>query len=410
MSEGRHSPFPLEITSALIVPAAVFGFVRIFESIEAIAPIVVASLLSTLLATLLRRARVPLVIAAAISLVGLGELIMHRYAPGTARYGVLPTAETRTALDLLAEDGIAQFRELQAPVEALPAFVAAAIIGAWLLAFLTDWAALRLRLAFEPVLPAALLFIFASVLGSGARQMVSTAVFAAAVGLWAVVQRSQSLREGTWLTIDRFRGPNSVLRAATVVAAVAIVGGIAVGPRVPGVGAGELYEWRALDDPTRTVVSPYVNIENRLASQQDIEMFTVVADRPAYWRLAGLDTYDDGLWSTKGNFEEQDGELPGTRPNAGTTIELNQTFEITGLQEIWLPAAYAPRSLRSPDAVVTWNAEISSLTVDNERENSDGLTYEIESVLPAYTGDELRAAPPSPTKASSNAIRPFPTT
>ncbi len=348
MNDARQSAIPLEVTSALIVPAAVFGFGRIFESYSAIGPILVATLLSTLLATLLRRARVPLVVAAAISLIALAELIMHRYAPGTTRRGLLPTAETRAVLDLLAEDGVTQFREVQAPVEALPAFVAAAIIGAWLLAFLTDWAALRLRLAFEPVLPAALLFIFASVLGSGARQMVSTVVFAGAVGLWAVVQRSQSLREGTWLTIDRFRGPNSVLRAAGIVAAIAIVGGLAVGPRVPGVGAGELYEWRSLDDPTRTVVSPYVNIENRLASQQDIEMFTVVAERPAYWRLAGLDTYDDGLWSTKGNFEEQEGDLPGTRPSAGTTVDLEQTFDITGLQEIWLPAAYAPVSCNHP--------------------------------------------------------------
>ncbi len=44
--------------------------------------------------------------------------------------------------------------------------------------------------------------------------------------------------------------------------------------------------------------------------------------------------------------------------------------------------------------MITWNAEISSLTVDNELENSDGLSYRITSALPAYTGDELRAAPP----------------
>ncbi len=393
MTTRRPSAPALEIVAALLVPAAVIGFGRVFVEWSDVAPIVVAALLSSALAALLRRARVPLVIAAVVSLVGLAELIIARYAPGTARYGLLPTWETRDALQLLLDDGADQFRTLRAPVEALPPFVAAAIIGAWLLAFLTDWAALRLRLAFEPVLPAALLFIFASILGSGARQLTSTVIFAAAVALWAVVQRTQTLSEGIWLTVDRQRGPSSIFRAASVVAVIAIAGGVISGPRLPGAGTDELYEWRNRDDPTRQVISPFVSIENRLASQQNIEMFTVVAERPAYWRIAGLDGFENNLWTTRGNFEEHSGELPGSNLAAGTTEPLVQTFTVTGLSAIWLPAAFAPNELLDTgDATITWNSEISTLTVD-ERPSSDGLTYQLESVLPLYTPEELRAAP-----------------
>ncbi len=394
MTEKRPTPASLEAAAALLIPSAVLGFARVFTNWTDVVPVVIAALLSSLLAALLRRARVPLIVAAVVSLIGLGELIIARYAPGTARYGLLPTRETQEALRLLLDDGIEQFRELRAPVEALPPFIAAAIVGSWLLAFLTDWAAMRLRLAFEPVLPAALLFIFSSVLGSGQRQISSTIIFAAVVGVWAVVQRTQSISEGVWLTIDRRRGPNSVFRAAGALALVAITAGIFAGPRLPGAGTDELYDWRNRSDPTRRVISPYVSIEKQLVSQQNIEMFTVVADRPAYWRLAGLDGFDNNVWSTQGNFEERSGDLPGSKSTAGTTEPLDQTFDMKGLSQIWLPAAFAPSQVLDSDgATFTWNAEISSLTVDNQTPSSDGLTYQVQSVLPLFTPQELRSAP-----------------
>ncbi len=392
----EHSPnaVALEVTSALLVPAAAFGFIRVFAEAGAVVPILVAAVLSTALATLLRRANVPLVVAAVVSFLGLCELTIQRYAPTTTRWVVFPTGETRRVLGLLLDDGLLQFRELKAPVDTLPPFVAAAIGGVWLLAFLTDWAALRLRLAFEPVLPAGLLFIFTSVLGSGVHQITSTFVFAAAVALWAVVQRAHSLSQGVWLTVDRRRGPASVLRAAGALSVSAVLVGLAVGPRLPGAGEPELYEWRSFDDPTRQVISPYVSVRNRLASQQDDEMFTVVSERRSYWRLAGLDIYRDDFWSTRGNFEAEGGDLPGSLPNAGTTETIEQTFSITGLSEIWLPAAYAPSRILESESTITWNAEISSLTVDNSTENSDGLEYRLESVIPIFTAEELRGAQP----------------
>jgi transglutaminase-like putative cysteine protease len=394
MTTERQAPASLELASALLVPAAVIGFGRVFADLGAVVPALLGALISTLLAALLRRARVPLIIAAVISALALAELMMQRYAPGTLRYGVLPTAETRDTLRALLDLGLQQFRDERAPVDALAPFVAATIIGAWVLAFLTDWAALRLHLAFEPVLPAGLLFIFAAVLGSGDRQMSSTVVFAGAVAIWAISQRGHRITEGVWLTIDRYRGPTSVLRASSIVVVIAIAAGVIVGPRLPGFGSDELLRWRSTTDPTRRVISPYVNLRDRLADQPDTEMFIVEADRPSYWRLAGLDAFEDGVWSTKGDFEVENGRLPGSVAVDGSTITSRQQFEITGMSEIWLPAAYAPSVIRNADATITWNAGISSLTVDNDRENSDGLTYQLDSVIPAFTPDELRAEEP----------------
>lgn len=159
-------PARLELASAALVPAAAFGFVRVFADANAVLPLVGAALLSTAIAVAARRLRLPLFASAIVSLAALGILVTSRYAPGTARLGIIPSRESLDTLQLLVDGGLEQFRTLRAPVESLDPFIAAAMGAAWVMAFLTDWGALRLRLAFEPVLPAGLLFIFSAVLGS----------------------------------------------------------------------------------------------------------------------------------------------------------------------------------------------------------------------------------------------------
>ncbi|MFT7601674.1 MAG: transglutaminase-like putative cysteine protease [Acidimicrobiales bacterium] len=394
VSTDASPPAHLEFAAAALVPSAAYGFVRVFAEQNAALPLIGAALLSTALAVAARRLRIPLVLSAVLSFVALVVLISSRYAPGTARFGVIPSGESISVLRTLGRDGLDQFRELKAPVDPLDPFIAAAMIAAWVMAFLTDWGALRLRLAFEPVLPAGLLFIFSAVLGSGERRLLPTIFFAGAVLLWAVTQRVTDLATNSvWLSVDRRRGPADLAKNAALVGLVAVVLGPALGPRLPGAQAEELYTWREKGDPVRTVISPYVSIENRLATQQSTLLFTVRADRASYWRLAGLDTYENGFWSTRGTFEEEDGDLPGLKPTAGSTMTVRQEFTIENLAAIWLPAAFAPSRVIESESPVTWNADTGSLTVDNSRPTSDGSTYTVESVLPLYTADELRAAP-----------------
>ncbi|MEM7339121.1 MAG: DUF3488 and transglutaminase-like domain-containing protein [Actinomycetota bacterium] len=395
MTESQHPPIILEIAAALLVPAGIVGFSRVFDTSDALTPLIGAALLSSALAVLLRRLRLPLSLSSVASAVALMVLIINRFAAGTAILGLIPTAATQAQFQALIDDLVLNFQELKSPVPALDAFVATAMVGAWVMAFLTDWGALRLRLAFEPVLPAALLFLFAAILGSGQNQVLTAVIFGVAVAFWAVTQRSVNLaRNNTWLADDRQRGAFGVAQAGAVVAALALIVGVIVGPRLPGAEAEELVSLRDSGDPTRVVVSPFVNIESRLVSQTATELFTVASEQPAYWRLAGLDTYDDNIWKVAGNFSPQDGELPGQGVQGGQREPVLQDFSISALDAIWLPAAFTPSEIRSADARVTWNADTSSLTVANDVQTSDGVNYQIESVVPRFTRDELRAASP----------------
>lgn len=389
-----------EIAAAALVPAGVIGFIRVFETSSAVIPIVGASLLSTFVAAVLRRRNVPLPLSALVSVLALGVVIVLRYAPDTSALGIIPTLDSREPLEALARDGLQQFRDLRAPVPDLPAFIAFAMIGAWLMAFLTDWGAQRLGLAFEPVLPGGLLFVFSAVLGAGDRRISATLVFAGTVLFWSVVQRTEHLARGSaWLNSDQRRGPAIIARNAAVVAVAALLVGTMVGPRLPGADEEELFYWRSKTDPTRTVVSPFVEIGNRLVEQQNTNLFTVTSDRPAYWRVAGLDTYDDerAAWSTRLTFEDADGALPGERSSTAESIVINQEFTIEALSAIWLPAAFAPsRIIESPEDV-TWNTDTASLAIsrgddDDEDRNSNGLVYQLESVLPIFDADALRTA------------------
>ena len=396
-SESAHPPIWLEAAAALLVPAAAVGFSRVFDSSDTVMPVLGASLVSSAVAVMCRRLRLPLIATAVVSFGLLLLLLINRYAPGTARLGIVPTGETIDSFRALVDELVVSFREMKSPVPPVPAFVAAAMVGAWIMAFLTDWGAMRLRLAFEPVFPSALLFVFTSIppVSAGQNRVLSTFIYAAAIAIWSVAQRVNKLiEEDLWLPNHERRGPMAVGRIGAALAALAVVAGTIFGARLPWADADPVYSFAQEQDPTRVVVSPYVNIESRLVEQANVELFTVIASEPSYWRIAGLDTYEDDIWKVAGNFSPEDGDLPG-QDLGGNRTELVQEFEITSLAAIWLPAAFAPANIGNATADVTWNSETSSLTVANDVTNSDGVSYTVVSKVPAFSAEELQAAPDS---------------
>ena len=123
--------------------------------------------------------------------------------------------------------------------------------------------------------------------------------------------------------------------------------------------------------------------------------FVVNSPEPSYWRLTALADFDGTRWTRRGEARDTGGPLP-PRLDPGVDGEtVTQTFEITGLGGIWLPAAFSPvRVVDGPDGI-TIDAETSSLVMASAA--SDGLSYSVESVLPRYDVARLRAADAPPT-------------
>jgi transglutaminase-like putative cysteine protease len=380
--QDTSPPLWLELAAALLVPAACVGFLRVFDTSDVLYPILGASLLSSAVAIVARRLGLNLAVTGLVSIALLVVLLMQRYTPGTAALGIIPTGATVDATRALIDGLVDNFRELESPVPPLAPFVAASMAAAWLMAFLTDWGAMRLRLAFEPVLPAGLVFLFTSVppISAGGNALIPSAAIGSAVAFWAVCQRSAFVSQrGIWLPGHGRPGTWAVGTVGAVFAAVAVISGLVLGPRLPGAEAEPVYSFKEQVDPARKVISPYVNLRNRLVSQTNEEMFTVTADTRSYWRIAGLDTYSGGIWQVAGDFSRETGVLPGRRTYPIASAPNTQEFAISGLAAIWLPAAYAPSEIITASTEVTWNAESSSLTVAQGIETSDGSEYGIIS-------------------------------
>jgi len=370
--------------------ATVVGYSRLFDDGSFFPPIALMALLGHAVAAVLRRAHVGPILTT-VGHLALLPLVLTALRYREASNHLLPTAGV---LDQLGDDLAASweiFLDISAPVPAAPGFVAVAMAAAWLVALASDSLAFRLDATVEALAPATGLFLFASILAEDDHRTSSATLFV--VALLAFVLAARTARAdgtGRWLATDAGRGTRSLLAAGALLAVVAVVPAVVAGPRLPGGDGEPLVD---LDGGggggDRVTLSPLVDIRSRLIDQPDLVAFRVEASAPAYWRLTALDAFDGQIWSSSGSFREVDGRLPSSPDEDPEATRITQRFQIGALAQIWLPAAFEPVHLDSPDEEVDFDPQSSSLVVGEGRESSDGLDYEVLSVVPRIRPDDL---------------------
>jgi transglutaminase-like putative cysteine protease len=314
--------------------------------------------------------------------------------PHTSAYG-LPTPATLDAVGHDLSRAWELFGEVRAPAPRSRGFLLASSLTLWVAVGLADWAAFRLRTVAEAVLPAASVFVFTTLLGRGRGGVALTALLVATVLAFAAAQRARrSVRDDAWVGGRARAGTVALARTGAVVAlAVAVVSGV-LGPRLPTAGDEALVDWRGDDGPDgRTTVSPLVDIRSRLVEQGNHTVFTVRAPRGAYWRMTSLPQFDGQVWSSSERFGAADGGLP-SEPPAATTETVRQEFTIRRLGSIWAPAATTPTRLVESSTDLRWNGELATLIVPRDTPTIDGVTYTVESAVPAFTPDDLARPQP----------------
>jgi transglutaminase-like putative cysteine protease len=382
---------PAEVALALFTLATAAGFRRLFTDAAFLVPVAVSVVASHAVAAFLRRRRVPLAVAAVLSAAAMVVLLSLVFYAGTTRLG-LPTGLTwQTFLDDLVE-GTDRFRREQAPVVAATGFVAGSAIAFWIVAFLADWSAFRLRAPIEATVPAASLFVFASLLGADQWRAPSTAAFFVSAAAFLLLHRSARLEASpNWLGGEARRGSRARVRSGAGIVAAAALAVAAVGPLLPGARSTALFDVKDLGgQSSRVTISPLVDIRRRLVDQRDTVAFTVQSNAHAYWRLTALDQFDGRTWRTSKRFDPALGDLPPSGLQTGTFRPVEQRFAISGLAQIWLPAAFEARNIDDASRDVRWDPSTGTLIVD--RETSDGMTYAVTSAVPSYSAEQLRAA------------------
>ncbi len=385
--------------AALTVVLAV-GFERLFVDRSYLAEVLVLGLGGHLVALVTRRSGLGPALSLVVSLAGLVVTATVLFHGDTAAV-VVPTASTLDAVRADLSEAWGVFADVDAPAPVVPGFVLVAGAALWVVAGLTDWAAIRLRSPVEALVPATTVFAFTAVLGVETNRIPHAVAFT--VGAGGVLLGIRSLRQASeevWVAGTASRGVATTLRAGTAAGMVAVLVGALVGPALPGAGSAALVDLTRLDQgaQTRVVVSPLVEVQASLVQQAPFELFSVAVDDPVndrdYWRLMSLTEFDGRVWRRSSNFDDVSGPVPSTTdPGVGRRI-VRQRITTTRLGNIYLPVAYELSRVVDDGGIgLEYEAETGSLVVteaDQERARA-GFTYVVESAVPDYDPDTLRS-------------------
>lgn len=388
---------PAEAALVAVTVAALVGLHPLFLGWAYLPRLVVVALLAHGTVAGARAVGLRLLPTAAVALGVFALTTTWVFEASTSWYG-LPTRDTWRAATTDLADGWTAFQEVVAPTPATTGFLLATTVAVWLAAFIADWAAFRLWVPFEAVVPTAGLVAFAAVLGAEDHGVAGTVVYLATALAFVLLHRAYRQETAVrWVATGTGRGVRALVAAGAGLAAVALVAGVVVAPRLPGAGEPGLIR---LDSGggggSRVTLSPLVDIRSRLLDQRRLEVFTVRSAVPSYWRMTSLDRFDGQLWSSGGTFQSADGSLPNGLAPQRSTIEVAQEFHIEALAAIWLPAAYEPTSVDARGLEVRWEPASATLIVDRDRTTSDGTTYRVVSAVPRFDPDELREATTAP--------------
>jgi transglutaminase-like putative cysteine protease len=379
-----------EVLLVALTLTAVLGMGRLFDGGGWLGPLAANAVAAHLVVAGLRRRQVPLPAAALLTTLAAGLVASWTVYGWTTTYGI-PTGTTWSAVQDDLADAWTLYQDVVAPAPVARGFVLASCLALWVVAFVADWAAFRLWAAFEATLPAGTLFLFTSLLGTARGRGWAVAIFAASLLAFLLVHR-MARQDGSahWVADRRAAGNRSLLLAGAGLGIVAVLAGTVLGPAVPGAGSPGVLDPRSLrGEPTRVTVSPLVDIRSRLVDQAAVEVFTVRSPERAYWRLTSLEEFDGTIWSSSGSFGSATGDLPEAVDADVATATFEQSFTIAALSAIWLPSAYEPRAIRSPDVDVRYDEDSATLIVDNDIEDSDGMSYVVQSASPRIEPADL---------------------
>lgn len=395
-TQGLNIASELALLCVSLTTATAFS--RLFEDWSFFLPIAAAVVASHAIAATTRRLGWGIARSAATSVLGLVVAVSWFVYPATTLFGV-PTSTTLDELRADSDLAWATFQDVVAPAPVETGFVVALLVALWVSAFLADWAAFRLWSPVEAVVPSCALFLFAALLGAAQDEVLLTAAFVGALIAFELLHHvAKQFGSRHWINADADEGGRRLVLAGAGMGVLAVVAAVVAGPSLPGASEPAVIEWRDIgdDSPARVTVSPMVSIRSQLVSQPEIELFTVEASAPAYWRLTGLDTFDGQIWKSSGSFEDVGGTLPRLGPPLPGEQLLTQRFTIERLGQLWLPAAFEPLRVDADGADLVYEPETSTLIVSNERATSDDLVYDVESVDPTLDPGLLNEQGPVP--------------
>ncbi|MGI8661640.1 MAG: transglutaminaseTgpA domain-containing protein [Acidimicrobiales bacterium] len=387
-----------QIADALLVALsvlAVAGFWRLFAGWGFFWRLTAFAVASHAIGILGRRRGWSMAVVVAVSLVALTIVSAVALYWSTTTFGI-PSFSTFDSMRMDLSRAFDDFNAVRPPAPVTRPLLLAAGLFVWWAALVADWAAFRLRFGFEALVPVGSVFIFGSLLGEPRAQVPLTGLFVLVALAFLLAHRVAHQQASVgWIGRAGSDGPGTLLRSGALVVVIAAFAATIAGPLLPGSNSKAIWNVRRGDafgdGPSRSVVSPLIEIRKHLLEQSNEELFTVRADQRAYWRLTALDQFDGNSWQSNGSYSGAGGTLPSDIDRAGSTLGITQNITITALDTPWLPAAFEPKKVKS-DAKVTWSSQLSTLIIGGASLSARGTNYTVESVYPIFDPAALEAA------------------
>lgn len=390
--------FASELALVVFSLATLYTFERLFTDSSYFVPIAAAVVASHAILIAIRWAGGGLIVSTIASGVGLVATSAVLFPPSTVETSAIIGPEIIAGFFEDIRLASEQFQSVGAPTDVTAPFILLVAIVMWTVAYLSDWAANRLRAPIEALIPGLAVFVFGSFFAAEQARIVTSVVFIGAALASVLVHRlAEAGNAGAWLGQRAAqRGQASLLRAGLGVIGVTMIGGIFLAQALPGYNEPPVFDPQELNAPEdpRVVLSPLVDIQASLVNQPDVEVFTVQSETRDYWRITSLDVFDGRIWRSRGSFDDAAGALEPTLPDGTTATQQLQTFDIRALGRIWLPAAYEPAEIVSkPEGIdLEYERDSGTLIVNRDRTNSDGLVYTLLSNVPQRDLDTIATA------------------
>ncbi len=322
----------------------------------------------------------------------------------------LPSLEAIERIGRSLERAATQSNVDFAPVPVRAGYVILTVAAMWIVTTFAELATFRWRRPVLATLPALALFCFLLVVGSGSGSWFLVTIFLSAMLAFWGLESSHRLRSwGRWVEAfgESEKAGDPIMARVGRRMGVSCVAVALVAPlMLPAIDKG-LLSWRnSIGNGGGSGgggrIDLLVDIRPKLLEQSDTRLFRVRAADSTYWRLASLAQFDGNVWSP--GF---DGEFSQTTEGAvavshripvdeGAEV-LEQRFTILELGGDSLPAAITPVEVGMEDQEGRSLDDVTSHTATGElRLDADlvpGLGYQVTSVMPALSFEELEDAP-----------------
>jgi transglutaminase-like putative cysteine protease len=406
MPEARPSRSLLTVEIVLFVSlvlAAAAAYQPVFRTWATfVGPVFASAAVSSVLAVVMRRRRIPVRFGVLASLAGLFLFLAYTVLVGELSAGVVPGPDTTRALREGVGHGWQRIVDGSLPVADSTSALVWLSTVTWIVGHLTTECVQRSRLVAVPLLPPLLLFGLSLPLVSIRRDppLWLVALFIA-LSLVAVLVRAvpdaRTVRTlggaATPLTEFHSRSVLSArLRLGLPVVALCV---LLAPPLAAVVTKDDPFDPRELRNDIvvpESVSDPLGQLKAQLETVPARAAFRVAYDNPTdaldVQRVAvlHLDHYDGVRWTSSAEFGEAGNEL--TAPSeAGPGRDIRQSYTMATIEDPWLPAAGIPLRIDLPN--VAYAPDSGDLLAPG---SVSGLMFQVVSRVSTPTADDLAAA------------------